>query len=646
MNVRNIKYSSRWHTLALACGLACALPGVSLAEPQARLQRIAGFGAVAGTAQGNIFTSFDTVSINALGRVALAGSVSGSNGTGQALSSGAADAAGVWSSFQRLSFAPNANRTFAWAQINDAGLVVAADRVTGAPPSFFIRTWSAATPGANTVLLASNDGVFSSVLLPSISNNGAVSFVGNIGASSSLYVNTTGVRGQASGVFALTGGGFRPLQADGPTSVARIGGLPTSPVALRRLPEAGAQMTIGGLTSWGASPGITDDGRTIAFFGTDATGPGIFTYDTTAFSPSAQALRKVFSVGTPLASQYTTTFSNGVASSTATVVNQITGFSADTRVAIERLDKALNSSTAGTYMLSFIATDTSGAQGLYQARLTGFDRDASWRSGTPSLVSQIGAALLDSTGGGPVVGAIGVHDPINRSGQIAFATTVDGAPAVALYSGVPITKYKQGNGTRPGELMALSIPGNVWSDARLHVAQPDATWQMRKNGCFITSLATISSFYGADVNPLEMRDLLSDTAYQRSANMATSGAAAGTLQFSTGTYFRVGSNRWLYTEQRGGSFDDIGNALKDGKALMLGVPRQKLVNATVAAVAADASLRTALHAIVAYGLTPAGRLKPAADITASDILVSDPAAISFYRDLYQSRTRQTNRWST
>lgn len=636
MPSRHIDDMPRDHWLAIACALVCLVPGMSLAEPQARLQRVAGFGSVAGTEQGDTFTSFDTVSINALGRIAFAGSVSGSNGTGQALSSGAADSAGVWSSFQRLSFAPNPNRTFAWAQINDESLVVAADRVSGAPASFFIRTWSAATPGANTVLLSSNDRVFSSVLLPSISNSGAVSFVGNTGSSTGLYVNTSGVRGEANGVLALTGGGFRPLQADGPTAVARIGGTPTSPVAIGRFPGEGALMTIGGLTSWGASPGITDDGRTIAFFGTDASGPGIFTYDTNVFGPGAQALRKVFSVGTPLATQYTTTFNSGVASSTATVVSQITGFSADTRVAIERLDKALDSSTTGTYMLSFVATDSSGAQGLYQARLTGFDRDASLRSGAPTLVSKIGSALLDSTTGGPVVGAIGVHDPINRNGQIAYAVQVGGAPAVALYSGVPITKYKQGNGTTASNPTAISIPGNTWSDALLHEAQPNPTWQMGKNGCFITSLSTIASFYGADVNPLEMRDLLSDTTFQKVANMATSGVNAGMLQFSTGTYFRLDSNRFLYTEQRGGSFDDIGSALKEGSALMLGVPRQKLVRSTVSAVAADDSLRKELHAIVAYGLTAAGSLKAAADITASDILVSDPGYVGYYKDLYKS----------
>ncbi|MGH9277805.1 MAG: alpha/beta fold hydrolase, partial [Acidimicrobiales bacterium] len=179
------------------------------------------------------------------------------------------------------------------AQINDDGMVVARDRISGAPPSFRIRVWDANETNDWTVVAeggSSNPDDFTSVTGPaSIGDAGDVAFIGAtafgtyLGTSSPPYDERYTTRLHT---------GLRPMIDDqGRVVVKVVGGSETGDVLRVYSKTAELQSGIAcaatvicahpGFSAIGRAAGISDDGRLVGFYGVEGnTGepgrPGVF----------------------------------------------------------------------------------------------------------------------------------------------------------------------------------------------------------------------------------------------------------------------------------------------------------------------------------------------------------------------------------
>src|SRR3954454_18828428 len=166
----------------------------------------------------DIITSFNPeTSINDDGRVAFVANVSGL-GTALITTDGV-------NSPKKVSFTSvSAARRYSFPQIANDNQVLAAESISG---STFIRTWdsNAATP-TNSILVRNTDKApdvnlpYDSVILPSRANDGGIAYVGLIGSSVGLYYKKGAT---AVSLIGLSGGGFRPMAADGGRVVVRSG---------------------------------------------------------------------------------------------------------------------------------------------------------------------------------------------------------------------------------------------------------------------------------------------------------------------------------------------------------------------------------------------------------------------------------------
>jgi hypothetical protein len=223
-------------------------------------------------AQGGSITDIFDASINARGRVGFTGTTA----SGQGLFADNGSAATT----QLVGFNPSSSRTFNFPHLNDSGSVAAADRVSGAPTSFLVRTWDSSTTGVFNLVASnlSNEPApgFDSVTLPTVANDGQFAFIGIRSGGTGLYRNATQVRGANTLVTNLSGGGFRPMIADGGVTVIRDGTGTTG--SLRINATAMVTTGAGGWTALGAAPGISDDASAVVFSGDRGNGPGIFAF--------------------------------------------------------------------------------------------------------------------------------------------------------------------------------------------------------------------------------------------------------------------------------------------------------------------------------------------------------------------------------
>jgi hypothetical protein len=105
----------------------------------------------------------DNPSVNSRGTVAFVGQFAGGEGV---------IVADPFSTAKLISFPPNPLRFFGRAvQINDLGQVVATDRFSGSPPSFFGRLWDSSTGAFNTLLRGNGTAAFAAVLGQASVNN-------------------------------------------------------------------------------------------------------------------------------------------------------------------------------------------------------------------------------------------------------------------------------------------------------------------------------------------------------------------------------------------------------------------------------------------------------------------------------------------
>jgi hypothetical protein len=184
--------------------------------------------------------------------------------------------------------APNfltTSRTFDDAvQINDTDQIVTNDRFAGSPPVYFIRVWNGHEQNSFT-LVAKSGSTFAAVLTDAtINSSNAVTFSALNSNFNGLLVESDPPYSQLNQVSLNTP--LRPMIADDGSSVVRGGNTDTSPI-IYYSPHLKSPLTIADTSEFsalGQSPGISRDGKVIAFAGNlvstgnwdNYAGPGVF----------------------------------------------------------------------------------------------------------------------------------------------------------------------------------------------------------------------------------------------------------------------------------------------------------------------------------------------------------------------------------
>ena len=395
-------------------------------------------------------------------------------------------------------------------------------------------------------------------------------------------------------VTGLPSGTYRPLIADGGIIVSRTTSAATGAIAVYKDNGTGkfSRTTVStGFAETGLRPGITDNGSAVSFFGKGAaSGTGVYFYD--------------FERPLVERSAVAVAVENSRFLSAPSTAPTIASFSGDNRVAIERVGNLLDEQLR----MVFVAKDSiSGQDNIFTARI---DRATQKVYGLTSIARAGGA--LGTTVTLPLPAAFNLHDPVNTKGQIVFQTMLSGGDqAVIGFQASQFSKYKQGNGD--------GNPFNTWWDQPIHPTSSTAGL-FKDVGCFETSLAMVSGFYGIEQTPLAMRDYLN-----------TSGrlASNGSLIVDNSLIVAQNSKGYVRVTGRGGNFDSIVTAIRGGDAVMLSVPSSEITSSGTG---------TNFHAILAYGMDPAKLA--GGTVSAADIYVADPGRFGPYAVKYGPRYTQ------
>lgn len=290
-------------------------------------------------------------------------------------------------------------------QINDSNEIAAQDSVTG--PSSLIRSWPASGVGPAEVV-AEGSAVLpgyadSAVLLPAINNGNTVLYSDlRNGGNNHEYMETSDGLLFDLGVAPVS---VRPQIADDDQVIYRDGNSANSPLKL-------SDQTIADSTNWsalGQSPGITDDGSFVAFYGDlesaslasalhTTTGPGIFVYQT-----ATGALTRI----------------------AGTTPTGFGTFVADSRIAVS------DNGTAAT--VAFLATGSDGKIGIYSIQFNLSEITLPEPDLTQKLVIEQGDMVQ---GWAFPAENFSLYDPLNKSGQIAFwASDATGAQQAVIRAG-------------------------------------------------------------------------------------------------------------------------------------------------------------------------------------------------------------------
>jgi hypothetical protein len=386
------------------------------------------------------------VSINDKGEVAFVGKLA--TGEGIFVGDGSSDPSNINPSWQSLS------RVFDPAvQINNNRQVVARDRVSGSPPRTFIRIWDANTANANTVIArggGTSDPYDSVLSQASINKSGQAVFSALKGGGSVLATPTASGFNEVSLATPL-----RPLMADDGSIIVRAGNQTTSPIRLYSYDLQSSQTIADasmGFTALGRSPGISDDGSIVAFYGDLSAvgasalgmtpGPGIFA---SIKQGGSWALQRVAGIAGNGQLDPGETFNdangNGKFDSGESDSGIFTNFSADTRVGVN-----------STRTVAYIGFDQSGQKGIYTSRLNFFSVDLS----NPQLFTVSGPPTPVVTQGTTInnlgsVQDVNIFDPLfdpreekHNQSEVAFwmQTTSGVQAAIRAAPACPHSDYK------------------------------------------------------------------------------------------------------------------------------------------------------------------------------------------------------------
>jgi GH25 family lysozyme M1 (1,4-beta-N-acetylmuramidase) len=381
------------------------------------------------------------VSINDTNRIAFIGGTMGiGSGTSTTYSS-------VWIADDNGSPPRNVNpsfssasRSFSFPQINNADQVIASETVSTSVLSYVARTWDANSGSYKIIQSNAKLGLNNSLTESSLSNDGFASYVQSLdNQATAQLIFWNGVSTSTIATFSLasvtTLPPLSPMIGAGGNIVIRAGINSTSPIIL--YPASSAGITIASPPAFnaiGQSPGISHDGTAVAFYGSDANGPGIFAAvnSSGAFSPQRIAGA-----------------SDGFDS-----------FEADTRVGIQ-------SSQQGAAVVYLATMD--GIEGLYVSliHMVG-GPTAPFQVDPPLEVMETGDTNTAFPG---AVESFALQDPINTNGVLAFWVQTDAGAQAVIRSdpyvlGLDVSHFQDYNPTAcanaPISWSAVQSAGNAF----------------------------------------------------------------------------------------------------------------------------------------------------------------------------------------
>lgn len=331
-----------------------------------------------------------------------------------------------------ISFAsPTSSRTYGQElQINNAGAVGAVDRVNGATVSSLARIWDANNPGDNLNIIAR--GISPTPTQPgfedyfdiissftTLSNAGQQAFAGLNDTFTEIHLSDTLVaRGDLSSEVTdfQTGNFFRFMAADGDELVVGSRNTASGLKQIKLYDTTGADSvttiasTTGGQWSdLGVRPGISDDGRIVTFYGSEASdvdgdgivGPGVFASVERAIGRSLVRI--------------------------ASLADGLSAFAVDQRISVSNMNEEQHASA-----IVFQATDDDGKVGLFTSQLK-FELDPvansiilGFTASTPSSIILQGETI-DGLG---TVTNVAIHDSVNNSGTVTFWADTSGGQAI------------------------------------------------------------------------------------------------------------------------------------------------------------------------------------------------------------------------
>lgn len=187
-----------------------------------------------------------------------------------------------------ITFVASATRLFTGAAINNAtpASVASRDRVSGSPPTFFVRQWPASGSQAFTVVGRSPTAFDSALPYIDLNDSGVAAFMAltNGSMSTALMAGSS----EPPVAIALFSGtvALRPQISNSNDIVIRddIGRIATWPYPSGNPTIIAAAS--GGFTLTGIAPGISSDGTVVAFAGDRGQGKGVFAGVSTALGRS------------------------------------------------------------------------------------------------------------------------------------------------------------------------------------------------------------------------------------------------------------------------------------------------------------------------------------------------------------------------
>jgi hypothetical protein len=580
------------------------------------------------TSLGQVIQSLpgEAASINDGGNIAVLANVSGS-GTGQAVIAVDVSATGIItvSNFTFPISSASRNYLAPW-RLND-GKIGTRDQVSGSGPASLIRLWNS---GSFVILASTTRNGFDFVTTPSFARDGSYySYVGSKG-NTGLYLQKTSVDAIPT-PFPLTGGGFRPMTANDGRTVLRINN--NTQIAVFASGKEPEVVSPSGMTNPGASAGISDDGRAVAFIG-DLAGVSVIqvamdslgSYQNGVLYTVAQPSKAGSTLPDPFQTWQDSNKDKKIEASE--IEGGLSSFPGGfNRISIKEIKKPLGRQL----IFTFLGVGVDGQTGVYYARM---DRDSGRVYGTARIADTSRDLDADSNYSFTPT-SFSLFDPLNSYGQIVFQASDISRSGVFRVQASHFTKYKQHAKIYPVSAIAAH-PDTAWFNQPINPNLKTADQiLMTRAGCALTATATIAGIFGKETTPLEMRDFF----LKRKA-------IVGNETFLTEFNLKVGS-KTLRMGQRGGTLKSIVDELQRGYPLLLAVPNSGstgVAQKNVAPKSAPPILENLVlangnlqandkrHYILAYGLNPA--LASDDPVSASDIYISDPGNVRFYKEKY------------
>ncbi len=385
-----------------------------------------------GGASVGTLTNMSLASINDSGNVAFLGTINGFNGVDEATFPSDSVA------LTDLSFT---NRNFTFPQIDNNGDVIAQDQFLVSPNlNTYIRLWQPS--GLYTVKAQGSSANGDILVVPTISPDGTqFAYQDNLSGTLILYIN-----GTPAHTFPAGSGGLRPKIANNGAVVVQDGSTTTSPIKVFELNTT--PVTIADSTNFSAlgnSPAISPDGSIVAFYG-DLTATGAQNLNQSyqnlgialePLNPGPGIFASIDVGGSWVIFRLAGVSGNGFldpgeTEMGGTDVGPFSGFIPNAGIGVSI------SPDGATGQVAYMATDTSGNQGVYSSTIDLVDLqtgtvDNPIGIGDPVNVVSVGDSIIGSAG--PITG-LSLYDPINTDGQIAFVmNTASGQDVVRANPG-------------------------------------------------------------------------------------------------------------------------------------------------------------------------------------------------------------------